>query len=853
LINYPPIYEFKFALRVKDKTKKAFAAIIINDHAGNFTIDSVFYNPASFDVVPNPISFGNVRLRTTKTIKVSLTNSSDSTIQITKIALLTGTVFKITSGSAPPVFQLAPKEKRDVIIDYTPVTEGITPDQKDFDSLLVETRCVVFSWPIEGRGVIPKILVEDWNFGSVVVNQKACKEQQSANGLTIQNVGSDTLVIWNIKNVTAPFELSTPYTPSLPIIIPPNSNPVYLLSVCFAPKAVGDYTNDVLFESNADGVDSVSTLKGWGIMPGPYITSDNWLKRRVKTVNDSVIYLRNKGTSRVHVTGLNLGAPSTDFEITGASPMPSVASPIDLIPEDSTYGTREIVINVRFKPQSEGKLNSTVIPDFDPVDGIKAGSVIGDLEGEGILPKIELVGFEFLPAILVGTTHPVQGFVTIKSTSTSSDLYVDEIRWKNPAQSQFAWIGAVPSKIKILMGSTIKIPVSFTAQAVNKQVEIVEVVSDASVGPDPNPLVVNDTVVIGYGIDKGLKTDSVNYGTVMLCDQPIKQFHITNTGTTTDAVVQGFKMVSGDLTAFEILTPTPQTLKPGQSMNFDVKFKPFLKTPLIFSAVVQVYSNVDSSQFVLLQGSADSMQVQFSLKKYTDADKLQPGMTKEIDVYAEMKRGSWTDAKVTSFHLEMLYNKSWMLYTKRIDKIGLDATWTITANEVSVDKDIKKLVIDANGTTPVQANGSLVRPYFMLLLFEDSKFIPTVNDAATAVGARDACVNRISLPGFVVMNTCVKNIRGILTSGTNYALQEIQPNPVSSNNINLSYEVGLKGFTKIEIINAMGDVIRTLINEEKEIGSYQSVVPLDGISSGTYFIRMHSGPFADVKQLIISK
>jgi len=854
LITYPPLYEFRFALKVKDKTKKAFAIFIINDRAGNFTIDSVAYEPASFNVAPNPIVFGNVRLRTTKSLKATITNTSDSTIEVLRIALLNGTIFKITGGDAPPPIQLASKESRDVLIDYTPVTEGITPDQKDFDSLLVETRCLNFSWPIEGRGVIPKILVEDWDFGSVIVNQKACKEnQQSKVGLTIQNVGSDTLVIWNIKNFVTPFELSTPFTPSLPIIIPPNSSPIYLVSVCFAPTAIGDYTIDVLFESNAEGVDSISTLKGRGIQPGPYVTDKNWFKRRVKTVNDSVVFVRNAGTSRVRVTGLNLGTASNDMEITGAIPMPSVASPIDLIPEDSTYGTREIVVNVRFKPQSEATFHNTVVPEFDPNAGVPPGSVFGNLDGIGILPKLEIIGFEFLPPILVGTTHPVQGFVTLKSTSTSADLYVDEIRWKNPAQNQFAWVGNLPAKFQMLMGSSITIPLTFTARGVNKQVEIVEVVSDASEGPNPNPLVVRDTVVIGYGIDKGLKTDSVNYGLVMLCDQPVKQFHVTNTGTTIDAVVQGFNFVSGDVAAFEILTPTPQTLKPGQTMSFDVRFKPYLKTPLIFSALVQVYSSADSSQYVLLQGSADSMQVRFSLKKYSEDDKLQPGMMKEIDIRADILKGNWAEAKVTSIHVEMLYNKAWMIYNKVIDKIGLDATWTVTANEVSVDKNIKKLVIDANGTTPVQANGTLFRPYFMLLLFEDNQFVPTINDVASTFGVRDVCVNRISIPGYVIMNTCVRNLRSILTAGANYALQEIDPNPASSGKITLRYDVGLKGMTRIEIINSMSEVVRTLINEEKEIGNYESVIPIEGISSGNYFIRMNSGPFSDVKQLIIAK
>lgn len=854
LITYPPMYEVRFALKLIDRTQKGYALLAILDRAGNFTLDSVFYNPAGFTVTPNPIAFGNVRLKTTKSQTIKLTNSSDSVIQVKQISLLKGTYYKIVSGGAPPEFNILPGETHDVVIEYTPLVEGITPDQKDFDSLLVQTRCIPFKWQIEGRGVIPKILVEDHNFGSVVVNKKACKETQTGTGLKIQNVGSDTLKIFNIKNFAAPFELSTPFTPALPIIIPPGAPEVYLVSVCFAPTATGPFTQDILFESNAEGVDSIANLKGLGIIPGPYVTSKNWYERRVKTVNDSVVFIRNSGTSKVTITGINLGTASSDFIITGAVPMPSQTNPVDLIPQDSTNGVNEIVVNVRFVPQAEGTFTNKVVPEFDPGEGIPAGTVFGNLDGVGILPKIEVTGYDFQPTILVGTKHPTQGNVTIKSTSTSADLWVEEIRWKNPGQTIFNWVSAPPSKFSIPRGTQIQLPVEYNCTAVGDQLEIVEVVNDASEGPDPNPRVITPADVIGHGYDKGLVVDSLNFGTHYLCDQPTMQFHITNTGTTSAATVYSLVLVSGDAAAFELVSTTPLTVGPGATYNFDVKFKPYKRTPLTYTAVYRVLSSVDSNQYVLLQGASDSMMYRVSLKKFATTDKLQPGKDLQLDVSAELTKGAWTDAKITSFHMEITYNKEWMIYSKSIDRGEiLDNSWNLTAKEEVLGNGLKRLSIDGNGTTPIAANGILVKPHFMLLLFESYEFVPWVDTVSMSLGSRDACINRTSIPGYVVTDICVKNIRNILTTSTDYALYDIDPNPVSGGTISVNYSVGLKGMTKIDIINSMGEVIQNVMNSEKGIGVYKADIDISTIASGNYFVRMQSGPFINVKQLIIAK
>jgi len=51
----------------------------------------------------------------------------------------------------------------------------------------------------------------------------------------------------------------------------------------------------------------------------------------------------------------------------------------------------------------------------------------------------------------------------------------------------------------------------------------------------------------------------------------------------------------------------------------------------------------------------------------------------------------------------------------------------------------------------------------------------------------------------------------------------------------------------------MGDLVSTIVNKELKSGEYEFTVPVGDLSSGVYMIRMESGPFIDVKKLIISK
>ena len=85
-------------------------------------------------------------------------------------------------------------------------------------------------------------------------------------------------------------------------------------------------------------------------------------------------------------------------------------------------------------------------------------------------------------------------------------------------------------------------------------------------------------------------------------------------------------------------------------------------------------------------------------------------------------------------------------------------------------------------------------------------------------------------------------------------LMQNYPNPISSNNKNLkiSFFVKNPGNIKIQLFNTKGQMISTLINEEKNIGEYTITYPINSLSSGIYFTRMSvDGVYKEVKKMIL--
>ncbi|MHB8338621.1 MAG: T9SS type A sorting domain-containing protein [Ignavibacteriaceae bacterium] len=87
---------------------------------------------------------------------------------------------------------------------------------------------------------------------------------------------------------------------------------------------------------------------------------------------------------------------------------------------------------------------------------------------------------------------------------------------------------------------------------------------------------------------------------------------------------------------------------------------------------------------------------------------------------------------------------------------------------------------------------------------------------------------------------------------SNYTLEQNYSNPFNPVTT-INYTVPEKGFVTIKVYDLLGKEVASLVNEEKNSGSYSAEFNGSKLSSGVYFYRMQAGSFVETKKLILMK
>ena len=85
-----------------------------------------------------------------------------------------------------------------------------------------------------------------------------------------------------------------------------------------------------------------------------------------------------------------------------------------------------------------------------------------------------------------------------------------------------------------------------------------------------------------------------------------------------------------------------------------------------------------------------------------------------------------------------------------------------------------------------------------------------------------------------------------------FELYNNYPNPFNPETT-INYSILMPCFVSIKIFNALGNEIKTLLNEEKQAGSYNIEWNADGFPSGIYFYSLTAGNFRETKKMILLK
>ncbi len=85
-----------------------------------------------------------------------------------------------------------------------------------------------------------------------------------------------------------------------------------------------------------------------------------------------------------------------------------------------------------------------------------------------------------------------------------------------------------------------------------------------------------------------------------------------------------------------------------------------------------------------------------------------------------------------------------------------------------------------------------------------------------------------------------------------YSLSQNYPNPFNPIT-NINFSIPQKSKVELMIYNTLGQRVTTLINQEKEAGSYKLTFDAANLPSGVYFYRITAGNFIETKKLILLK
>lgn len=917
--GWPPSHkfeEFEFILEVEDVYADGFAVFTVVDRYGNVAIDSVRYEADSLVVTPDPLDFKQVRVNTTAFMDVDVKSESDSVITIKSIRLKEAKVFKIALGEAPRDIMLDPRALHQVKLSYTPIVQyPELPEELDVDSLIIETNCLTYIYPVIGQGIEPIIWVDDWDAGTTVINQPIYNN----NGLWIRNKGTMDLVITGVDNVPVPFTMSSPTEPQdFPITIKPFGQ-LYLTLIGFEPTVTGTWDEIVTFQSNAtvDPQTQEVNEKAWSnwtgkaIEPSVEISSYDWLHRRKGTTHNGEVYIKNRGTAAVRIIGVELTDPATPhFTIVGNDKNASAGTPFRLYPIGSGNPDTMITVQVQFHPQDEFDLATNIYPVVHASDNLDGREAANYLRGYGEQPKIEVVGYEFVQPILSGDvsyTNQVPGttgnFIKIRNTSESGDLHISYIDWSaNNAGDSDDFMTMDPlnsfrfdcDTTLLIGGDDWRIPVDFLPNG-PKPNHIATFSANNNSGDlvlGESEYVETENDLIGHSYTTGFNVTPIDYGLIMQCDQPSDITYITNLGSE-PITINDVKLVDNNPDNFifrraqltlngNIVTLPGIVLNENEVLEVEYIFDAYLdnKQNDSYSSIIEVHYNDGTSDLVettTIEGGTKSYKVTLSLPTLND-DKVAPGIfTNPHAQYDEVKfpvniaiesAGNWVEADITSFEFQIEYDGRWIKLANEDDKQQFGMTdivlegdmlannWVINAEELPhptrAAEGWKIARIWGTGGSAIPTNGVLCYINFQLLLSDMTEFTLDIINENITYNDRDNCIVPLYLPGSITLSNCVQDLRNVVISNQTYSLQAVRPNPVTSDVMDLNFAVAFDDHTRIELVSNDG-TLRILLDKKLNKGQYEMKVLTRDLPSGAYTLRMTAGAFVHTEKIIISK
>ncbi len=552
------------------------------------------------------------------------------------------------------------------------------------------------------------------------------------------------------------------------------------------------------------------------VEPDVRISSVDFGRHRLGTIANDVIEIENRNTDPVRITDVQLSnASDPNLQLVLPTPVP-----FDLAPSEKR------TIPVTFSPQTRGlhvvTVTATVLGQADPL--------VGEARGVGFLPAIDATGYDF-QAWTVGLTSSEIGKVTITNTDTDAALFVKSVAFAGPT-TDFAWATGAPSDVTIPAGGSIEVDVTFTPQAAGTRSIQVCIEHDAIPGDVP-PYTTTCVNVTGIGAEPS-DIQPVNMGSVLTCVSKTATVRIVNPNASfplnCDAPVG-----SGDVSEITISETAPFTIPPGQSRDVIVTFTPSGVGP--FAASYAIPNDQGLALNVNVSGTGITTPADFRFNNIVS------GIIGQAAVMpVTVTTGDLTGVTMGTVTLVFSYSSEFVAFKELTTP--QQAGWTFQT-DATVPGQLTVIGTPDVGAT--LTNGAFVTPSFNVYLTSEDRLPVTFTAQAdpTCIVATGDNTGEIA-----VEQVCYAEGRLIKLGAAPFTIGHAKPNP-AADHTTFAYSTGIAVATVFEVVDAMGNVVRTISTPVLPSGVYELNLETGDLASGLYVVRMVSGPFVESRTISV--
>jgi Abnormal spindle-like microcephaly-assoc'd, ASPM-SPD-2-Hydin len=484
---------------------------------------------------PSQISFGSIKVGSSQTSSVTLSNSGGSDLNVMQ-ATMSGAGFSMSNLALP--LTLHAGSTASITITFAPPGSGSFSGSVTFATTSnQENSSVVLKFAGDGvaqsQGTLspnPSSLA----FGSVQVGSNGTKTE------TLTNTGSAAVTISQATPSGAGFSVSGLF---LPVTL--NANQSVSFSVIFAPATGGAVSGNLSIVSDASNSPLNIPLSATGLAAGTLTATPSSVSFGNVTVGSHQnVAVTVTNTGGVSVTVSSATATGSGFSFTGPG-----------LPATINAG-QSATFNAIFTPSAAGAATGTLTINSNASNPTLSVPLSGTGVAQGQLGS-NPTNFSF-GNIQVGTSKSLSGTLT---NSGGSSLTISAASASGPGFS----VSGLSLPLTLNAGQSTSFTVSFAPTAggaVSGNVSITSTASNLSI-----PL-------SGTGVTQGALTanpNSLAFGSVTVGSNSSLSETLTNTGGTSLTI----SAASASGTGFSMSGLTlPVTLNAGQSASFTVTFAP---------------------------------------------------------------------------------------------------------------------------------------------------------------------------------------------------------------------------------------------------------------------------------------